>query len=353
MADDFRGDIHTDGKVAVNGAATGHIDFGGDHDWFRVQLQAGVKYRFDTVVGTGFSVFPDMSLFDSNGLFTGLTNGAANESLNPEFFFQPVVSGTYFVDVGTQAGEVATGPYKVSVTVDDFAAGVSTIGEVTPDGPAVSGRIETVGDQDWFKVLLSGAHHYVLRESGASSGAGTLQDPLLTLMGFPPPNGLVGEQHSIKITQDDNGGPGLDSRIDVTTTGRFTVLYLSAGAAGDGTGTYTVSVATADTAAAGHTDVLWRNNSGRMIDWDINGGTIASTGDLSFNGSTVRPDSSWSVAEVADFNNDAQSDILWRNDNGAVAEWQTNGSQITGTTVPAAGGLDGSWHDQIKPINFG
>ena len=30
-----------------------------------------------------------------------------------------------------------------------------------------------------------------------------------------------------------------------------------------------------------------------------------------------------------------------------------NGSQITGTTMPAAGGLDGSWHAQMKPTNLG
>jgi hypothetical protein len=194
MADDFRGDIHTEGKVAVNGSIDGRIDAAGDHDWFRVFLQAGVKYRFETLVtsSSGISLLsPIMRLYDSNGQYIGLSNDGANDSLNAEFFFEPVVSGSYFVDVEQRDAVQITGTYTLSVTTDDFAAGTSTIGEVVPDKEAVAATIETVGDHDWFKVSLSGAHHFVLRESGASTGAGTLQDPLLSLMGFPPSNGTV------------------------------------------------------------------------------------------------------------------------------------------------------------------
>jgi hypothetical protein len=330
MSDDFSGDIHTEGKIAVNGVIDGHIDFSGDQDWFRVLLQAGVSYRFDAVVGTGSSIHPALNLFDSTGLFTGRTNNGANGSFNPELFFQPAVSGLYFVDVGTQAGDPATGPYKLSVKVDDFAAGPSTTGEVIPDAPPVSASIETAGDQDWFKLSVVGAHHYVLRESGASSGAGTLQDSLLTLMGFPPPSGIIGlgPPPLIQIAQDDNGGPGFDARIDLTTTGIFSSFYLIAGSANGGTGSYTVSVTTADV-LVGHSDILWRNDSGQLVDWSINDGAIASSADLTLNGTAVRPDSSWSVAEVADFNGDGDADLLWRNTNGGLIEWTMRGSAIT------------------------
>ena len=103
----------------------------------------------------------------------------------------------------------------------------------------------------------------------------------------------------------------------------------------------------------GNADVLWRNSSGVLAEWQMDGTAIAASGFLTSQGAVVAPDASWHIVQIGDFNGDAQSDILWRNDNGAVAEWQMNGSQIIGTTTPAAGGLDGSWHDQIKPTNLG
>ena len=349
MADDFRGDIHTDGKVAVNGSIDGRIDAAGDHDWFKVQLQAGVKYRFETLVTSSstFFLFPIMRLFDGSGQYTGLSNDGANNSINAEFFFQPVVSGIYFVDVEQRDAVQITGTYTLSVTTDDLAAGTSTTAEVVPDKPPVAATIETVGDHDWFKVSLSGAHHFVLRESGASSGAGTLQDPLLTLMGFPPSNGVSTlDPPLIKIAQDDNSGPGSDARIDITTTGRFSSFYLDAGSANGGTGTYAVSVTTAD-GLIGLSNVLWRNDSGRIVDWNINDGRIASSGDLTFNGTAVRPDNSWSVAEVADFNNDGNADVLWRNTSGELIEWTMQGSAITSSAEVTLNGAavrpDASW----------
>jgi hypothetical protein len=347
MADDFRGDIHTDGKVAVNGSIDGRIDAAGDHDWFKVSLQAGVKYRFDTLVtsSSSFILAPFMRLFDGTGQYTGLSNGGANESLNPEFFFQPTVSGIYFIDVEQLDAVQITGTYTLSVATDDLAAGVSTIAEVKPDGPAVSGNIETPGDHDWFKVSLFGAHHYVLRESGVSTGSDTLQDPLMTLYGFPQTN-FVGTVHSIKLTDDDNSGPGFDARIDFTTTSRLSSVYVDAGAANGGTGTYAVSVTTAD-GLVGLSNVLWRNDSGRIVDWNINDGAIASSGDLTFNGTAVRPDSSWSVADVADFNNDGNADVLWRSTSGELIAWTMQGSAITSSTEVTLNGAtvrpDASW----------
>ena len=43
----------------------------------------------------------------------------------------------------------------------------------------------------------------------------------------------------------------------------------------------------------------------------------------------MTPDASWSVAGIGDFNGDGNSDILWRNTNGTLADWSMNGSQIT------------------------
>src|SRR5262249_24774 len=45
--DDNYADTGTSAQVAVGGAATGGLQFKGDHDWFKVQLVAGHTYAID------------------------------------------------------------------------------------------------------------------------------------------------------------------------------------------------------------------------------------------------------------------------------------------------------------------
>ena len=107
----------------------------------------------------------------------------------------------------------------------------------------------------------------------------------------------------------------------------------------------------------GNSDLLWRNSSGTLNEWLMNGSVITSSNAITFNGSAVAPDASWHVVEIGDFNGDGNSDILWRNDNGAMAEWLMNGSTIAQSVTPTTGALpispDASWSTQAKPTNFG
>jgi hypothetical protein len=108
----------------------------------------------------------------------------------------------------------------------------------------------------------------------------------------------------------------------------------------------------------GRADVLWRNSGGPLALWTVNGNTITDSASVKDGaGNLVQPDASWSVAGVGDFNFDARTDILWRNDNGALAEWMMNGNRIVATTTPSFGGSaeapDASWHTQAKPTDFG
>jgi hypothetical protein len=54
------------------------------------------------------------------------------------------------------------------------------------------------------------------------------------------------------------------------------------------------------------------------------------------------PGTAWKVAGVGDFNGDGRSDILWRNDDGTVAEWQMNGATPLSTTILGNPGT--AWH---------
>jgi hypothetical protein len=108
--------------------------------------------------------------------------------------------------------------------------------------------------------------------------------------------------------------------------------------------------------ADGHADILWRNTSGSLVEWLMNGSTISSSGFVSVAGTPVARDASWHVVEIGDFNGDARTDMLWRSDSGALAEWLMNGTTITSSFAPGSGGTpvapDASWQVQAKPTNF-
>jgi serralysin len=95
--------------------------------------------------------------------------------------------------------------------------------------------------------------------------------------------------------------------------------------------------ATSDFSDSGKSDILWRDSSGTLVDWTMNGSTIVDSHSLN-----AAPDASWQIADIADFNGDGHSDILWRNSAGSLVDWSMNGSSIAvSQTLGAA--PDASW----------
>jgi hypothetical protein len=83
--------------------------------------------------------------------------------------------------------------------------------------------------------------------------------------------------------------------------------------------------ATGDFNGDGRDDIMWRNiGSGQITDWlsQGNGGFASNFSNLDAFVAT-----SWHIAGAGDFNGDGKDDILWRNDSGRVTNWlgQANG----------------------------
>jgi large repetitive protein len=104
---------------------------------------------------------------------------------------------------------------------------------------------------------------------------------------------------------------------------------------------------TGDFNGDGKADTIWRNSSGALQEWLMNGTTIMSSQAPTFQGQAISPDQSWSVVAMGDFDGDGHQDILWRNSNGSLQEWLMNGSQITSSQAPTFQGSavspDASW----------
>jgi len=116
---------------------------------------------------------------------------------------------------------------------DDYSSTTQTTGTVAVGGSAM-GKIETWGDRDWFAVTLEAGVTYRLDLEGSPTGAGTARNP--HLWGVHDGAGII-----IGGTKDNNGGEGRNSRLEFTAT-EAGIYYVAAGAAGTGTGTYTLSV---------------------------------------------------------------------------------------------------------------
>ena len=231
--------------------------------------------------------------------------------------FTATGSGTHYVSAG--AVRDATGTYTLSVTnlsADDAqTAGTDTTGTVAVDG-SVTGAIDYPGDRDWFAVTLVAGTTYRIDLEGSQSGVGTLGNPYLR--GIYDSNG-----NQIPGTTNDNGGAGLNSRVTFTATDAGT-YYVSAGAAGGGTGTYRLSArnVSADDAQTAGTDttgtVAVDGSVTGVIDYDGDRDWFAVTLEA---GATYRIDLEGSQSGAGTLGNPYLRGI-----------YDSNGNQIPGTT---------------------
>ena len=79
-------------------------------------------------------------------------------------------------------------------------------------------------------------------------------------------------------------------------------------------------VGTGDFNGDGKGDILWRNTTGDIGIWFMNGAIVSRPSDLG------NVPTNWSVVGTADFNGDGKADILWRNTSNDVGIWFMNGA---------------------------
>src|SRR5215475_3768487 len=90
----------------------------------------------------------------------------------------------------------------------------------------------------------------------------------------------------------------------------------------------------------GNADILWENDNGALALWQMDGTTVSAIHVL------PNPGPTWHVVGDNDFNDDLSDDILFQNDNGALAMW-TGISAATGTVGHMYAGTQNpgpSWH---------
>ncbi len=83
------------------------------------------------------------------------------------------------------------------------------------------------------------------------------------------------------------------------------------------------------------TDLVWRHTSGAVVVWLMDGSTILSQG------SPGSVSTDWTIEDVADMDGDGKADLVWRQTSGAVVVWLMDGATVLSQGSP--GGVSTDW----------
>ena len=89
----------------------------------------------------------------------------------------------------------------------------------------------------------------------------------------------------------------------------------------------------------GRSDLFWRNDNGLVGDWlGSVSGTVSPNAGMPLTGVST----DWHLAATGDFDGDGRSDLLWRNDNGALGTWRATAAGGF-TVTPALTSVPTDW----------
>lgn len=185
-------------------------------------------YRF-TVVSAGMYIIETegptdvvMSIFGPNSRTALVTEDDDSGQDTNARIASNLSAGTYFVQI-RHFQTAGTGNYGVSVRAD---AAQPAIAEIQVNGPSVQGNIAASNESDIYRFAASVTGLYTIETEG-------ITDTFLTLFGP--------DSQTTLITQDDDSGPDLNSRIAVDLLAGIyfaRVRHFNS----TGTGAYSISV---------------------------------------------------------------------------------------------------------------
>jgi Ca2+-binding RTX toxin-like protein len=339
------------------------------------------------------SLYPNAAytIFDSGGTDTLDYSGfTANQliNLNPETFSNvggsvgnvSIARGTIIENaiggsgndtiIGNSYANVLTGGAGIDTltggggadTFKDTASGLNgdTVTDFAPGDKIIISNDSLAG----FSFSLSG--HTLTYTGGSMTLNGTLTG---TFAASAASGGGVQLSYNSSAIHhavaDDFNGDGISDILWHNDSGQLTDwLGSSSGGFSPNAANELTSVSTdwyvvgiGDFNGDGRSDILWRNNDGRITDWlgTANGGFTPNAANALAGVST-----DWHVAGVGDFNGDGRADILWRNNDGRITDWlgtSTGGftdnaanalaSVSTDWQIAAVGDFNGDGHDDI------
>jgi serralysin len=294
--------------------------------------------RFRTNFDGNGSSFGDLVLFQDDGpaaiwlmnenqrigVGTNLPNNGPTWHLRAaaEFDF----SGTPFSDLLWQNDNGALALWQMQ---GNTATGAVTIIQQTNLGGGISGRPPVVAANDFL-----GARSADILFQDSSSGTLTLWEmegsSLRRIINTQNPGApwhvvgsgdFDGDGKAGILFRADNGAAAiwesLQPPVDVTAGIAIASFATQVNLQNNGP-TWHVK-ATADFDGDGTSDIVWQNDNGAVAIWLMRAAQTRADGQLNI---TQNNGPTWHVAAARDMDGDGKADILWQNDNGAMAVWE-------------------------------
>ena len=255
-ADDYGEAQDASGALEPGVPVAGEIGIPGDTDWFAVTLKGGQAYRFRLEgEGAGHDALhaPQLGgIYDAGGnrIFPvanneGAGDGAAgggdegsdgDDVVAPNsgvLVFTPDSDGAYYVSAAGLGS--ATGAYRLLAEeyTDDYGDTQADATALDTSG-AIAGEIGAPGDSDWFSATLTGGQAYHIELEGLATAQGTLENPYL--------DGVYDSQGNRVFPAADSDDADRNPGLLVFTPDADGAYYLLVTAAGNGIGTYRLSV---------------------------------------------------------------------------------------------------------------
>ena len=169
--------VATTANLVANGLVTSKIDVSYDHDWFGLNMTAGLSYGFE-IKSNGVQGLPDADYVPRDSLGNALTSATNYSYSINSFSFAATQSGKYYLDISDNGG-TDTGGYAVRwITTDTIQNNITTAATLATNAQ-LSSSIDVAGDSDWFKVSLTAGRNYAFEVS--SNGISGLPDGDLQL----------------------------------------------------------------------------------------------------------------------------------------------------------------------------
>jgi len=103
---------------------------------------------------------------------------------------------------------------------------------------------------------------------------------------------------------------------------------------------YGFETASNDLSGDGISDILFRSTSGQLVSWTLKADGVGKPA-YGAGGGIGGAGAEWQIQGLGDFNGDGRQDVLWRNVDGTVAQWQLDGTSVVGGGVVA--GATAEW----------
>src|SRR3984885_11947693 len=291
--------------------------------------------------GTSITGFPPGTLA-SGAIYAGANAVAVQAQADAQALYTALAAKPCTTNLsGTDLGGLTLTPgvycFDVAATL---TAGNATLTLDAQHGSGVFvfqiGTTLTTGTLSAVNVINGNAATGVFWQVGTSAtlGAGTL------FSGNILANTSVTVVSTAKITCGRalalNGAVTMDTN---TISNDCTANNFDSGRADFGSLGFAGAHASHDFNGDGYSDILWRDTSGNLAIWEMNGSTILNPSTTGLGGVPT----TWSIFGQRDFNGDGNADILWRDNSGNLAIWEMNGTTILNPSTSGLGNVPTNW----------